>query len=45
MSAIDVFAILVYIVYQKWEEKRLAAAFFMVVKEAFDYISKGQLLI
>ena len=46
-SAIDAVATLVYTVHtvqEKWEEKKLAAALFMNIKGAFDYVSKGQLL-
>ena len=43
-SAIDAVATLVHTVHEKWEEKMLAAAYFMDVKGAFDHISKGQLL-
>ena len=43
-SAIDAVATLVHTVYEKWEEKKLAAALFMDVKGAFDHVSKGQLL-
>ncbi len=43
-SAIDTVATLVHVVREKWEEKKLAATLFMDVKEAFDHVSKGQLL-
>ncbi len=42
-SAIDAVATLVHVVQEKWEEKKLAAALFMDVKETFDHVSKGQL--
>ena len=43
-SAIDVVAMLVHGVQEKWQQKKLAAALFMDVKRAFDHVSKGQLL-
>ena len=43
-SAIDAVTTLVHTVQEKWEEKKLAAVFFMDVKGAFDCVSKGQLL-
>ena len=43
-SAIDAVATIVYIVQEKWEEKKLATVLFIDVKGAFDHISKGQLL-
>lgn len=43
-SAIDTVATLIYNVHERWEGKKLAAAFFMDVKGAFDHISKKQLL-
>ena len=43
-SAIDAVAALVHRVQEKWEDKKLAAALFMDVKEAFDHVSKRQLL-
>lgn len=42
--AIDAVDTLVHIVQEKWEEKKLAFALFIDVKEAFDHFSKGQLL-
>lgn len=42
-SAIDEVAILVHIVQERWEEKKLAAALFMDFKGAFDHVSKTQL--
>ena len=43
--AINTVATLVHTVQEKWEEKKLAAMFFMDVKEAFEHVSKRQLLI
>lgn len=43
-SAIDVVAILVYIVQERYEEKKLATVLFMDVKSVFDYVSKAQLV-
>lgn len=42
--AIDVVAILVHNVQEKWGEKKLVAALFMDIKMAFDNVSKRQLL-
>ncbi len=42
-SAIDAVAMLVHTIQEKWQQKKLAAAFFMDVKGAFDHISKSQL--
>ena len=42
--AINAVAILVYTIQKRWEEKKLAAALFMDMKKAFNYISKGQLI-
>ena len=42
--ATDAVATLVHTIHEKWEEKKLIAAFFLNVKEAFDHVSKGQLL-
>lgn len=39
-SAIDTMAILVHLIQQKREEKKLFAVFFMNVKEVFDHVSK-----
>lgn len=39
-SAIDAVATLVHTVQEKWREKKLAAALFINVKEAFDNIPK-----
>ena len=36
-------ATFVYTVQEKWQEKKLAAALFIDVKEAFDHVSKDQL--
>lgn len=41
--AIDVVARLVHTVRENWEQKKLAAALFMDVKRAFDYVSECQL--
>ena len=42
-SAIDAITTLVYVVQESWEEKMLAAALFLDVKGAFDYVSKEHL--
>ncbi len=43
-SAIDVVAMLVHTVQEKWSEKKLADALFIDVKGAFDHVSRSQLL-
>ena len=43
-SAIDAVSVLVHIVQESWEEKKLAGALFMDVKGAFDHVSRSQLL-
>lgn len=42
--AIDAVVSLVYDVEQRWAEKKLVAALFIDVKEAFDHVSKSQLV-
>ena len=37
-SAIDAVTILIYTVQEKWKEKKLAAAFFIDIKRAFDHV-------
>lgn len=41
--AINMMTILVYTIYEKWEEKKLAPALFIDIKEVFNYILKMQL--
>lgn len=43
-SAIDEIVTLVQTVQERWKNKKLAAALFMDVKEAFDHLSKAQLI-
>ena len=42
--AIDVIASLVHNVQEFWAERKLAAALFMDIKEAFDHVSKTKLV-
>ena len=43
-SAIDIVATLVHTVQEKWKKKKLVAALFMDIKEAFDHVSRRQLI-
>ena len=43
-SAIDAVSVLVNTVQETWEEKKLPGALFIDVKEAFDHVSRSQLL-
>ena len=42
-SAIDILSVLVYMVYNTWENKKLIGALFIDVKGAFNHVSKSQL--
>lgn len=43
-SAIDAVTTLVYTIQERWKEKKIAAAFFMDIKGAFDHVSRWQLI-
>lgn len=43
-STINVLSALVYMVQEIWENKKLAGALFMDIKEVFDHVSRSQLL-
>lgn len=41
--AIDVLSVLIHIVEEEWESKKLANTLFMDIKGAFEYLSRNQL--